>query len=130
MSQSPKIKWDNSTEKLKNMCGRPTRKKAGWHSPRRKKIWFRDFATFAIVTSKYNWNSSTNKTETSKGQTGKQAFKTARRFKVSLSEKNQIEQIKDTSICHTKYWSVLVQESPNSSLRQLQGAISREYRKK
>ena len=76
VSQSPKIKWDNSTGKLKNMCGRPTRKKAGWHSPRRKKIWFRESATFVIVTNKYNWNSSTNKTETNKGQTGKQAFKT------------------------------------------------------
>ena len=33
-------------------------------------------AIFAIVTNKYKWNSSTNKTETSKGQTGKLVFET------------------------------------------------------
>ena len=31
---------------------------------------------FAIVTNKYKWNSSTNKTETSKGQKGVQVFET------------------------------------------------------
>lgn len=29
----------------------------------RKKIWFRQSATFARATNKYKWNSSTNKTE-------------------------------------------------------------------
>ena len=48
----------------------------GWHSPRRKKIWFKVSITFAIVTNKYKWNSSTNTTETSKGQTGMQVFVT------------------------------------------------------
>ena len=48
----------------------------GWHSPRRNKIWFRESATFSIVTNEYKWNSSTNKTVTSKGQTGKQVFET------------------------------------------------------
>ena len=36
-----------------------------WHSPRRKKTWFRQSATFAIVTNKYKWSSSKNKTEPS-----------------------------------------------------------------
>ena len=48
----------------------------GVNSPRRKKIWLRESTTFAIITNKYKWNSSTNKTETSKGQTGKQFFET------------------------------------------------------
>ena len=51
---------------------------SGWHSPRREKIWFRESRPFAIVTNEYKWNSSTNKTETSKGQTGKQVFETER----------------------------------------------------
>ena len=41
--------------------------KRGWYSPRRKKIWFRESKTFTIVTNKYKWSSSTNKTETIKG---------------------------------------------------------------
>ena len=44
----------------------------------------------------------------------------AKSSKVSQSEKIPIKQIKDTSIWHTRYWKVLVQESPNSSLRQQQ----------
>ena len=42
------------------------------------KIWFRESATFPIVTNKCKWNSSTSKTETSKGQKGKQVFETER----------------------------------------------------
>ena len=60
----------------------------------------------AIVTNKYKWNSSTNKTETSKGQTGSKSSKlkkTVRSSKVSLSEKTPIKQIKDASIWHTRY---------------------------
>ena len=57
----------------------------------------------AIVTNKYKWNSSTNETETSKGQTGKQVFETSRSSKVFLSEKIPIEQIKDASVWHTRY---------------------------
>ena len=50
--------------------------KRGWHSPRRKKITFRESTTFAIDTNKYKWSSFTNKTETIKGQTGKKVFET------------------------------------------------------
>ena len=57
------------------MRGSPHMEK-GVNSPRRKKIWFRESTTFAIITNKYKGNSSTNKTETSKGQTGKQFFET------------------------------------------------------
>ena len=60
----------------------------------------------SIVTNKYKWNSSLNKTETSKGQTGSNSSKlkkTVRSSKVSLSEKTPIEQIKDASIWHTRY---------------------------
>ena len=45
--------------------------KRGWHSPRIKKIWFKEFTTFKIVTNKYKWSSSKNKTEAIKGQTVK-----------------------------------------------------------
>ena len=77
MWQSRKIKWDSSTAKLKDMCGSRHIEK-GWHSPRRKKIWFRESATFTIVTNKYKLTSSTNKTKTIKGQTGKKFFETWR----------------------------------------------------
>ena len=109
--------------------------KRGWHSPRRTKmkIWFRESTTFKIVASKYKWSSSTNKTEIIKSQTGKKVSKlkeTVRSSKVSLWEKIPIEQIKDTSIWRMRYWRVFVQKSPSSSLRQLQGTISRECRTK
>ena len=106
--------------------------KRGWHSPRRKKIWFRESTTFTIVTNKYKWSSSTNKIETIKGQAERKSSKlieTVRSSKVSL-EKIPIDQIKDTSNWHMRYWRVFVQESPNSFPRQLQGAISRECRTK
>ena len=63
---------------MKEECVTNTQLKRGWHSPRRKKIWYRESTTFAIVTNKNMWNSFTNKTETSKGQTGKQVFATQR----------------------------------------------------
>ena len=84
------------------MYGSPHMEK-GVTFTQKKEIQFRESATFAIVTNKYKWNSSTNKTEASKGQTGKKVFETVRSSKVSLSEKIPIEQIKDTSIWHMRY---------------------------
>ena len=104
--------------------------KRGWHSPGRKEIWFRESTTFAIAINKYMWNSSTNKAETSKCQTGKQVFVTWRDCEelqgVPIRKDSNWTNNKDTSIWPTRYWRVLVLESPNSSLSQLQGAISRE----
>ena len=57
VSQSHKIKRDNSTGKLKDMCGSQHMEKRSWHSPRRKKIWFRQPMAVSIVTNKYKWNS-------------------------------------------------------------------------
>ena len=42
----------------------------------------------------------------------------ARNSKVFLSEDITFEQIRNPSIWHTRYWRVLVQELPYSSLRQ------------
>ena len=57
VSQSHKIKRDNSTGKLKDMCGSQHMEKRSWHSPRRKKICFRQPMAVSIVTNKYKWNS-------------------------------------------------------------------------
>ena len=60
-----------------------------------------------------------------RGSKTQKLYETVRNSKVSLSEKIPVKQIKNISIWHTKYRRVLVQESPNSFLRQLLGAISR-----
>ena len=70
--------WDSFTGKLKGMCGSPHMEIGGDIQPEKKKIQLREFTTFAIVTNKHKCNSSTNKTETSKGQTGKHVFETQR----------------------------------------------------
>ena len=73
-----KIKWASSTGRLKDIGGVLYMEKSGWHSPKTKKIRIRESTTFTTVTNKWEWNSSTNKTETSKSQTGKQVFETER----------------------------------------------------
>ena len=74
--ESHKIKWDSSTGKLKNMCGSPHMEIGHDIHPEERKYGSALSAIFAIVTNNYKWNNSTNKTETSKGQTGKLVFET------------------------------------------------------
>ena len=69
--QLHKIKWDSSTGNWRICVAVHTWKKSETftqknHSP----IWYRQSTTFVIVTNKHKWNSSINKTELSKGQTG------------------------------------------------------------
>ena len=72
-----KIKWDSSNGRLKDMRRSLHMEKSGWHSAKTMKTRL-ESTTFTTVTNKWEWNSSTNKTETSKSQTGKQVFETER----------------------------------------------------
>ena len=70
MRQSHKIKWGSSTGKLKNLCGSPHIEMGVTFTQKKENT------TFTIVTNRYKWSSSKNKTETIKGQTGKKVFET------------------------------------------------------
>ena len=73
MWQSHKIKRDNSTGKLKDMCGSPHVEIGGDIHPEERKHGS-ESKKIAIVANKYKWNSPTNKRETNQGQTGKQVI--------------------------------------------------------
>ena len=64
--------------KVEGYVCQPTHGKRVWHLLWRKKIWFTQSTKFLMVKNKYKWNSFTNKTKTSKGRPGKQAFETCR----------------------------------------------------
>ena len=110
MWQSHKIKWDCSTGKLKVICGSPHVESGDDVHPKEKNMVQR----VEIWDQKFRLGSKSLKLN-----------EIIRNFKSSLSEKIPIKQINDTSICHTRCWRILVQESPNSSLRQLLEAISK-----
>ena len=133
MWQSHKIKWDISTGKLKDMCGSQHMKKEGAFHPEEVKHSSdsqRHLRKSQISKSRTVSLIKQNQVKVKRGSKSSKLKGNARSFKVSLSENICIVQIKDTSIWHTRYLRALVQESPNSSLRQQQGAISREYRSK
>ena len=56
---------------MKDICGSPHIEKEVTFTQKKENM---AFTTFTIVINKYKWSSSTNKTETSKGQTGKKVF--------------------------------------------------------
>lgn len=64
--------------KIEGYVWQTTDEKRVCHSPRRKKLCFRQSITFAKVKNKYKWNSSTKTTEPNERQTGKQVFETYR----------------------------------------------------
>ena len=109
MWQSHKIKRNSSAGKLKDMCGSPRMEIGSDIHPEERK--------YGPESVQHLWWSQINTSETvpqikqkqvkvKRGSKSSKLKETVRSSKVSLSEKIPIEQIKDTSIWHTRYWRV------------------------